>query len=212
MGTSHTGGNGEQVGNTNWNAMVNVANVRERGTGGRQPETGAYKVKITGTEEYEKDGKVGSVMFQTVIVGGEFDGVETRLYIGLDMSKVGILRSWRAALASIGIPADDLDRGDLNIGGETFNGAEAYIYYTRKEPSPDGKSQSDREFITPAQYANFTADAAPTAPAVNPPAARAAIPAVASKGPATVSVPAMSVPQPTGAAARLRGMAAQRQQ
>ena len=192
------------MGNTNWSAVVNVSGVTERGVKGsgfKEPETGAYKVRITGTEEYEKNGNK-SVMFQTVIVGGDFDGSETRVYCGLDLSRPGNQRSWRAALASIGIPATDLDKGDLSVGADTFKDAEAFIYYERKEPGPDGKSQSDRNFITPSQYASLTADASPTAPATRPVATPAG----------KTAVPAMTVPQPTGAAARLRGMAASRQQ
>lgn len=191
------------MGNANWSAVVNVAGVSERGTKGnfKEPETGAYKVRITGTEQYEKDGKQ-SVMFQTVIVGGDFDGSETRVYCGLDLSRPGNQRSWRAALASIGIDAATLDKGDLNVGADTFKDAEAFIYYERKERGEDGKSQSDRSFITPAQYASLTADSSPTAPATRP---------VTAAKP-SASVPSMTVPQPTNAAARLRGMAATRQQ
>jgi hypothetical protein len=193
------------MGNKNWTAVIDVAGVKERGVGGGyvEPTTGAYKVRITGTEEYEKDG-TKSVQVQTVIVGGDFDGVETRIYLGLDLSKAGNQRSWRGALASIGIDPSELDKGAVTIGADTFDGAEAFIYYKQKDVD-DPKSQSQRNFITPAQYANLTAEAAPTAPATRPVGASAAKPAAAS-------VPSMTVPQPTGAAARLRGMAATRQQ
>jgi hypothetical protein len=193
------------MGNTNWNAVINVADVRERNVGGGfvEPVTGAYKVRITETEQYEKDGKT-SVKFQTVIAEGEFAGSETRLFIGLDMSKDGNKRSWKTALLSIGIPADQVDAGNVSIGAETFKDAEAFIYYKAKNPD-DATSQSDRQFITPTQYANLTSGK--TAGATAAPAATATVAAKSLNG----SAPAMSVPAPTGAAARLRGMAASRQ-
>ena len=202
------------MGNTNWSAAINVAGVKERGVAGQynEPATGAYKVKITGTEEYEKNGSV-SVQVQTVIVGGEYDGSETRIYLGLDLSKPGNQRSWRSALLSIGFSPADLDAGTITVGAETLNGAEAFIYYTAKDKD-DASSQSQRNFITPSQYEQLTASSAPTAPAVNAPAARTVAPAVPSAAVAASTngaAPAMNVPQPTGAAARLRGMSARPQ-
>ena len=201
------------MGNKTWSAAINVAGAKERGVAGQyvEPATGAYKVKVTGTELYEKDGRE-SVQVQTVIVGGEFDGVETRIYLGLDMEKGGNKRSWRGALLSIGFTDAELDAGEITIAAETLNGAEGFIYYVQKNPD-DKTSQSERNFITPHQYAQLTADVSPTSPAVNAPAARtvAARTAAPAAAPAA-GVPAMNVPQPTGAAARLRGMAAARQQ
>ena len=189
------------MGNANWSAAINVAGVKARSPGGgyTEPATGAYKVKITGTEQYEKDGKQ-SVQVQTVIVGGEFDGSETRIFLGLDLSKSGNQRSWRAALASIGVSDSQLDSGVLTVNNQLFDGAEAYIYYKAKSPD-DANSQSQREFITPSQFATLTSQTGAPAAATS----GATIPAAAG------AVPAMNVPQPTGAAARLRGMAASRQ-
>lgn len=189
------------MGNTNWSATVNVASVAARNVGGgfTEPTTGAYRVRITETEEYEKDGKK-SVKFQTVISEGEFAGSETRLFIGLDLSKDGNKRSWKTALLSVGIPAAEVDKGDVSIGADTFKDADAFIYYKAKNPD-DATSQSDRQFITPEQYAKLTSEGGASAA----PAAKSA--------PSAASVPAVSVsvPQPSSAAARLRGMAASRQ-
>jgi hypothetical protein len=186
------------MGNTNWSATVNVASVAARNVGGgfTEPSTGAYRVRITETEEYEKDGKK-SVKFQTVIADGEFAGSETRLFIGLDLSKDGNKRSWKTALLSIGIPAAEVDKGDVSIGADTFKDAEAFIYYKAKNPD-DAASQSDRQFITPEQFAKLSSEGGASAP-------------VAAKAAASVPAVSVSVPQPTSAAARLRGMAASRQ-
>ena len=191
------------MGNTNWSATVNVASVAARNVGGGfvEPTTGAYRVRITETEEYEKDGKK-SVKFQTVLTEGEFAGSETRLFIGLDLSKDGNKRSWKTALLSVGIPAAEVDKGDVSIGADTFKDADAFIYYKAKNPD-DATSQSDRQFITPEQFAKLTSESGASASTAAAPAAKS----VAAASPA-VSV---SVPQPSSAAARLRGMAASRQ-
>jgi len=191
------------MGNTNWSATVNVASVAARNVGGgfTEPTTGAYRVRITETEEYEKDGKK-SVKFQTVIAEGEFAGSETRLFIGLDLSKDGNKRSWKTALLSVGIPAAEVDKGDVSIGADTFKDADAFIYYKAKNPD-DSTSQSDRQFITPEQFAKLTSEGGASA-------STAAAPAAKSVATASSAV-SVSVPQPSSAAARLRGMAASRQ-
>ena len=66
-----------------------------------EPVTGAYKVKITLTEAYQKEDRT-SVKFQTVIAEGEYQGTEMRLFIGADLSKLGNLRSWKTAILSVG--------------------------------------------------------------------------------------------------------------
>lgn len=114
-----------------------------------EPTTGAYKVKITGTEAYQKEDKT-SVKFQTVIADGDFQGTEMRLFIGADLSKLGNLRSWKTALLSVGSSAD------VNtIRADQFDGKVAYVYFKAKDPN-DSTSQSDKQFITPEAYANLT--------------------------------------------------------
>ena len=142
-----------------WNMDVNLAGVAARAPGGTfvEPETGAYKVKITATEAYEKDGK-SSVKFQTVIEGGDFAGTEVRLFLGADLSKLGNQRSWKTALLSAGYNAGAIEAGQINIGSKTFDGKTAYIYYKAKDPN-DPTSQSNREFITPESYATLSGEA-----------------------------------------------------
>lgn len=185
-------------GNT-WQTSINVANVAARNVGGgfAEPATGAYKVKITGTEMYEKEGRQ-SVKFQTQIVGGDFDGSETRLFIGLDLTKVGNQRSWKTAMLSCGYTADQIDVGDVTIGTDTFDGKEAFIYYKARDPN-DATSQSDRQFITPQQYATLTG--ASESPVKAAPVAKAGL------GAKPVA-PAMNVtaPKPTGNAASIRNL------
>ena len=183
----------------NWQTNINVANVAARNVGGSfvEPATGAYKVKITGTEMYEKEGRQ-SVKFQTQIVGGDFDGTETRLFIGLDLTKVGNQRSWKTAMLSCGYTADQIDIGDITIGSDSFDGREAFIYYKAKDPN-DATSQSDRQFITPQQFATLTGASETPAKAAPAKAATVAKPAAA---------PAMNVaaPKPTGNAASIRNL------
>ncbi len=185
-----------------WNASINVANVAARNVGGgyAEPVTGAYKVKIVSTEMYEKEGRQ-SVKFQTSIVGGDYDGTETRLFIGLDLSKVGNQRSWKTAMLSCGYTADQIDVGDITIGADSFDGKEACIYYKAKDPN-DATSQSDRQFITPQQFATLTgATEAPAAPAAS---AKAKLGAPAAKAAPAMNV--TSAPKPSGNAASIRNM------
>lgn len=182
-----------------WNASINVANVAARNVGGgyAEPVTGPYKVKIVSTEMYEKEGRQ-SVKFQTQIVGGDYDGTETRLFIGLDLSKVGNQRSWKTAMLSCGYTADQIDVGDITIGADSFDGKEAFIYYKAKDAN-EATSQSDRQFITPQQFATLTG--ATEAPA---PVAKAKIGAPAAKAAPTMNV--TSAPKPSGNAASIRSM------
>ena len=169
---------------SNWQIdNVNLKDVAARsGPGGYvEPVTGAYKVKITGTEAYQKEDRT-SVKFQCVIDGGEFAGTEMRLFIGADLSKLGNLRSWKTALLSVGSSAD------VNaIRADQFDGKVAYVYFKAKDPN-DAASQSDKQFITPEAYASLTGSAKPAA----------------STG--TPAAPAMNVAPQPGGSNKLRGM------
>lgn len=172
-----------------WNIQANLAGVAARSAGGTfvEPPTGAYKVKITGTEPYQKEDRM-SVKFQTVIAEGEHAGTEMRLFIGGDLSKVGNQRSWKTALLSIGMASNTLESGLVNIGEDTFKDKIAYVYFKAKDPN-DSNSQSDKQFITPEAFATLTGQMQ-QAPAA---------------APVAVGAPAMNVaPQPGGS--KLRGM------
>lgn len=164
---------------------VDLKDVAARsGPGGYvEPVTGAYKVKITGTEAYQKEDRT-SVKFQTVIADGEYQGTEMRLFIGADLSKLGNLRSWKTALLSVGSSAD------VNtIRADQFDGKVAYVYFKAKDPN-DASSQSDKQFITPEAYASLTGAGKQTA----------------SIGSGTVAAPAMNVAPQPGGSNKLRGM------
>ena len=145
-----------------WNLKATFAGVQARtnvgGTGFQQPTTGAYRVKVTeAIKNVKEDGKE-SIRFQTVFIGGEFDGVEQRVYIGCDISKAGNLRSWKTALLSCGYSAAQIETGEIDLGSETFVGREAFVYYKAKDEN-DPTSQPDRQFITPESYASFHGEA-----------------------------------------------------
>jgi hypothetical protein len=165
---------------------VDLKDVAARsGPGGYvEPVTGAYKVKITGTEAYQKEDRT-SVKFQCVIADGEYQGTEMRLFIGADLSKLGNLRSWKTALLSVGSSAD------VNtIRADQFDNKVAYVYFKAKDPN-DSNSQSDKQFITPEAYANLSGTATGAAKSIG----------------GVSSTPAMNVaaPQP-GGSNKLRGM------
>lgn len=145
-----------------WNLKATFSGVTARqgvgGSGFVQPTTGAYKVKITeAIKNIKEDGKE-SIRFQTVFIGGDFEGVEQRIYVGCDISKAGNLRSWKTALHSAGYSAAQLETGEIDLGPETFVGREAFVYYKAKDEN-DPTSQPDRQFITPESYASFHGEA-----------------------------------------------------
>lgn len=126
--------------------------------GGRRPlETGAYKVKITGVTENIREGEMEakSYMVQTVVVGGDYDGSETRLYLGKDLQKQGNIRSWKAALLSIGTKPAALEGGSIRFDTDDLVNKTAYIYFKAKDEN-DPTSQPNREFITPESYNSIT--------------------------------------------------------
>jgi len=168
---------------SNWQIdNVDLKDVAARsGPGGYvEPVTGPYKVKITGTEAYQKEDRT-SVKFQCVVADGEYAGTEMRLFIGADLSKLGNLRSWKTALLSVGSSAD------VNtIRADQFDNKVAYVYFKAKDPN-DASSQSDKQFITPEAYASLTGSAKPAASA-------------------TTAAPTMNVAPQPGGSNKLRGM------
>ena len=171
---------------------VNLAGVAARGTGGgyTEPATGAYKVRIADSAPYEKDGRT-SVMFQTVIEDGDYSGTELRVFIGTDMSKVGIQRTWKTALLSAGMNPQLIENGTLKtLSDDQFANKTAFIYFKEGDPNAveDRLKKSSKEFITPEAYASLTGNKA--------------TPKVANGTP-TMNVAA--APQP-GGSNKLRGM------
>lgn len=142
-----------------WNIPnVNLAGVPVRNTGGSggyaEPTTGAYKVKITNSDVYTKEGGDStSIRFQCVIADGDFAGTELRVYIGTDLTKVGLQRSWKTALLSAGMNGNLIENGNIGVlSADQFDGKMAYIYYKAKDVNA-GIAYPSREFITPDAYA-----------------------------------------------------------
>jgi hypothetical protein len=131
---------------------VNLAGVSVGGGDYKPLPKGAYKVKITETKEYTKESTgAKSIMFQLVVAEGESKGSECRIYIGLDLSKKGILMGWKSALISIGNAPEAVDRNGLNFGEKTFLGKDAYIFVTPKEETKEQKGD-DVRFISKDRF------------------------------------------------------------
>ena len=173
-----------------WNLKATFAGVAARqgvgSSGFVQPTTGAYRVKVTEAVKNVKDDGKESIRFQTVFIGGEFDGVEQRVYIGCDISKAGNLRSWKTALLSCGYSAAQIETGEIDLGSETFVGREAFVYYKAKDEN-DPTSQPDRQFITPESYASFHGEAVTVSNAAK--ADVKAAPKLGALGAATAAAP-----------------------
>jgi hypothetical protein len=138
-----------------WSTTLNLAGVAARnvGTGYSKPATGAYKVKIVAAEPNKNNdtGEVKSVKFQTIITEGEYAGLEVRVYLGLDTSKPGNLRSWKTAMLSVGYQTSQIEAGDITISDELFVNKEAYVYFKAADGNTP-ESQDERQFITSVQY------------------------------------------------------------
>lgn len=185
------------MGEQTWSKTINVAGagVRGPGSGFQEPPTGAYKVKVIKTSPYEKDGQVASIRFDTQITEGDAAGTELRVFIGVDTDKAGNRTSWRTAMLSCGYAPAQIDAGAIEIGADTFDGRDAYLYFKARDPN-DATSQSDRRFITPEAYASLVGDTATAAPTTTASAAK----------PAASTVPAVNVATKPAGAGGLRAM------
>ncbi len=172
-----------------WSANLNLSGVAARnvGAGYTKPVTGAYKVKIVGTEpnKNENTGEVKSVRFKTIVTEGDFAGTEIRVFIGLDTTKPGNLRSWKTAMLSAGYQAAEIEAGEVQIGETTFQDKDAFVYFKAADTNANAEAQDDRQFITPSQFNELNKGKAVSA---------------------SSSVPSMTVAAPKPASSGLRSM------
>jgi hypothetical protein len=197
-----------------WSAVVNAAGVGIRNPGGEYKPLpqGAYRIKVTETKQHKSEKGGLSILVQTQVTEGAQAGEQARVYLGLDFSKDGVKKSWRAALLSIGFSADQIDAGDMQIGSGTFEGAQGFLFVKHRQKGEEVEVNHD--FITEQQYLTYTesleSTEAPVVSTVVEAPVKSAI-AAPAKATAKAEVPAVSVTVPTpagGAAARLRGMTA----
>jgi hypothetical protein len=197
--------------NTQFALTVNLSEVAARtgipGQGGIDLPTGGYKVKVTEAGVYEKEPGRQSLRFLTVVTEGEFAGTEVKpgIYIGLDLSKPGNLRSLKTALMSCGYTAAQLEVGNINIDASTFMDREAFVYIKAKDAN-DPSSQGDKQFITPQAFAQLSGSAAGSIAATTTVAAPKASLGTPVAAPSLGGSPAMSVTAPKPSGGGLRAM------
>jgi hypothetical protein len=193
-----------------WSAVVNAAGVSIRNPGGEYTALpqGAYKVKIVETKEHKSE-KGLSILVQTQVTEGPNAGEQARVYLGLDFSKDGVKKSWRAALLSIGFAAEQVDSGDMQVGPSTFENASAFLYVKHRQKGD--KTEVNHDFITESQFLSYTEqkDAPQVDVVVSAPVKAAIAAPAAPAAKAAAAAPAVSVTVPTpagGAVNRLRNL------
>lgn len=146
-----------------WNLALNLSGVTVRDPTQVGLPTGLYKVAISDSDQTQSDdpSKGPTIKLTCVVQDGEHKGAEVFIWMGTDVSKKGVLRSWKTLLASIGAPAAMLE-GALTIAPETLQGKIGTIYVRAKNPDEkDGYDQ--RDWVTEDMAKKIAATLAGTA-------------------------------------------------
>lgn len=177
----------------NFSIAINVAGAKPYNAGGTnvEPKTGLYAVTVSDASLYETE-KGQSIKFVAKIVDGEFAGREEWIFVGLDTDKPGIQRSWATAFLSLGFTQQQIDAG-ITINPSLLKGKKGFMSY--KNSNETDSKKANREFATPVAYKAWLASQGVSE--AQDIGTGANIPAVSN----------VTVPTPSGAAARLRGMA-----
>jgi hypothetical protein len=158
-----------------------------------EPKTGVYDIVVKEASLYTKEDTGNqSIKFVVTIPFGEYAGTDHWIFVGLDTEKAGIQRAWATAFLSLGFTQAQIDAG-ITITGTTFAKRKGFMHFKASEP--DTGKKSSREFITPTAAKSFRASQASTGN--EDVGSGAHVPEVSN----------VTVPAPTGAANRLRGMA-----
>jgi hypothetical protein len=179
----------------NFSIAINVAGAAPYAGPGQivEPKTGLYDIVVKEASLYTKE-ETGnqSIKFVVSIAGGEYAGSEHWIFVGLDTEKPGIQRAWATAFHSLGFTQAQIDAG-ITITGKTFANRKAFMNF--KASDPETGKKANREFATPTAAKAFRASQASTGN--EDVGSGAHVPEVSN----------VTVPAPTGAANRLRGMA-----
>lgn len=163
-------------GNKQWAIQIPaLANVQSMDPTRVRLPTGPYAVLITESEQTSKDGAAGSIRFDcTVTEAGEHKGRVVSVYQGLDFSKDGNQKSFKALLESIGAPPQVFMQS-ANVGAQSFNGKQAYIFV---QAAPEGEKDAfdNRNFVSPTIYQREKAKLAASAATGGQPQVGSALP------------------------------------
>lgn len=135
-----------------WSLPLNLQNVSPLDPTSFGLPTGVYEVTITDSDSKASNdpSKPPNVVVECVVKDGDHKGSSVSVWMGTDVSKKGVLRSWRGLLESIGAPTAALDAGNLTVGPETLGGKTAYLYIVAR--NPDEKDSFDqRNFVNKAK-------------------------------------------------------------
>lgn len=139
---------------------------------GGAPDEGGYKAKIAAVDPNYHAGK--STEFTLDLLEGPSAGMQTKCFIGNDLTKKGTPNKWATALISVGTalgkPEADVEAA-IAKGMEfdpvaTFTGKPCFLIVTAnpgtyKDPTTGAEKANgpDREFATKGQYEQFVAAA-----------------------------------------------------
>jgi hypothetical protein len=135
-----------------WQESINVAGIATGGAGKFDGPKGIYKVKTLKAEsvKHKDESKPNNVKFS-------FEVLEPKTHAGKRLFKTVSNPSnektrwvWKGALLSHGVPAQGLEKGNVNIGHSTFEGKTAYIDFT---PAVEEGGYYDTQFVTPDRFA-----------------------------------------------------------
>lgn len=157
----------QQGAGTEWALELNVAGVQPasgKSIGGPSiTKSGVYTVQIKGTRRFTSAQGNDVVAFDSVVIGGEFDGQDVTVIMpgSKDATKdpegKRFAARWKTLLANTAKDASVLEKGAVKVGPKNLEGRKAFIYAKAYPPgTPDPKNSQyekrpDINFMAPAE-------------------------------------------------------------
>lgn len=144
-----------------WNLSLNVAGIAAYDpTKFANVPTDIYEVEITGSEEKEKDGKKRIEFEVSHLAGTPYAGATHKVFMHLDLTKMGNKSRWRALMENIAKDPANLEKGEISVSAEKFQGKRVTVYIKNNtvpgEVYPQGKQPfPDVDFVTKATAAEL---------------------------------------------------------
>lgn len=128
-----------------WTLALNLTGIPVRDPLQVGLPTGIYKVQIADTETQVSDDptKGTTIKVTGVVTEGEHKGAELLTWLGTDVTKKGVLRSWKTFLMAIGVPPAMLE-APCTVSPEALQGKVGQVFVRAKNPEEkDGYDQRD---------------------------------------------------------------------
>lgn len=191
----------------NWNLPINVAGAKPLDPiRNFDVATGPYEVDLGDSDLVTKEGGKTQLNIQVAhSASSPFAGARHRVFVHLDTTKDFNKNHLSALLYGVGVPAQFIEGGQVNINQDTFKGKKAFVYVKAPEASKDENGKTvfaDVNFIRPETYRELlaakaagangatTAVQVPVQPTAQPTANAAVLAAATGAAPAATPVPA----------------------